>query len=445
MNPDVIVVGGGFAGLSAGAALAERGARVLLLEARPALGGRAAAFTDPATGERVDNGQHVLIGCYHETFRFLRRIGSEAAVRLQPNLRVDVVARDGSMSRLRCPSLPAPLHLLAGLVGWDALDWRDVRAATRIVRGGRIQPARHEGPAKAGPHVQTVREFLAGAGQTPRLIELLWEPLAVAALNQSIDEAAAAPFVEVLRRMFTTRRMDSSLGLPVKPLDEMYANPARMFIEARGGEVRTSTVARVQTSPGVAVVTGNDTFHPRAVICATAWHALPALLPDPPRSLAPIVAAAEATGASAILTVNLWLDRPLTGAAFVGMPGRAMQWVFDKRALFGEAGSHLSLTSSGAGALIGRSNEDLIALASHELREALPPARDALVRRGVVVRERRATFSHAPGQPQRPGTRTAVPGILLAGDWIDTGLPATIESAVVSGHRAAEAALELIS
>ena len=125
LNPDVIVVGGGFAGLSAATALAERGARVLVVEARPTLGGRATAFTDPATGERVDNGQHVLFGCYHETFRFLRRIGAEGHVRVQHRLAVDMIDRAGRWSRLACPALPSPLHLLAGVMTWNALGWRD--------------------------------------------------------------------------------------------------------------------------------------------------------------------------------------------------------------------------------------------------------------------------------------------------------------------------------
>jgi uncharacterized protein with NAD-binding domain and iron-sulfur cluster len=94
--------------------------------------------------------------------------------------------------------------------------------------------------------------------------------------------------------------------------------------------------------------------------------------------------------------------------------------------------------SSGAEAVLRQSNDELIALAWRELREAVPEAAAARVGRATVVREPQASFSLAPGQPARPGTRTAVPGLLLAGDWVDTGLPATIESAVVSGHRAAD-------
>lgn len=435
VTPDVIVIGGGFAGLSAATALAEQGARVLVLEARPALGGRASAFTDPATGERVDNGQHVLIGGYHETFRFLRRLGVERDVHLQPNLTVDIVDRQGVASRLTCPAVPAPLHLLAGALRWSAIGWRDRVALLRIPRG----------PAAPGDGQRTVREWLARHGQTPRLVELLWEPLAVAALNQSIDEAAGAMFAAVLAGMFTSDRRDSALGLPRKALDELYAEPARGYVERAGGEVRTSAPARVRAADGPGAVRVRDgLLRAKVVVCATAWHALPDVFEDPPAALMPVLEAASATEASPIVTVNLWFDRPVSTGAFVGLPGRAMQWVFDKHLLFGETSTHLSLVSSGARALVGRENADLTTLALEELRAALPQARDAGLTRAVVVREKRATFSVAPGQPPRPPTRTGVPGLLLAGDWIDTGLPATIEGAVVSGHAAAAAALEII-
>lgn len=429
MSIDVIVIGGGFAGLSAATALAERGVRVLVLEARPTLGGRATAFTDPSTGERVDNGQHVLVGGYHETFAFLRRLNTEADVYLQPDLHIDVIDRNGVTSSLKCPPLPAPLHLLAGVIRWDGIGWRDRAALCRLRR------------VDDGPAGDTVRQWLVRHGQTPRLIELLWEPLAVAALNQSIDSASGPAFAGVLRRMFTRDRRDSALGLPLKALDDLYAIPSRDYVERAGGAVRVNAPARME---GMAVRVREETLEATAVIVATAWFALPAVFPDRPPALASVLQAADATAASPIVTVNLWFDRPVTSHSFVGLPGRAMQWVFDKRAILGEATSHLSLVSSGADALVGRSNQELVDLAVGELSAALPAVREAELKRAVVVREKRATFSVAPGQPPRPRTETAVPGLFLAGDWIDTGLPATIEGAVVSGHRAAAAAFEYI-
>ena len=130
---------------------------------------------------------------------------------------------------------------------------------------------------------------------------------------------------------------------------------------------------------------------------------------------------------------------------FIGLPGRSMQWVFDKRLLVGGDVSHLSLVSSGADAILRRSNPELIADAHAEILEALPAARTAKLAKATVIREPRATFSIAPGQPQRPSKTTPIRGLLLAGDWVDTGLPATIESAVRSGHRAAQCCPENFS
>jgi len=452
LNPDVIVVGGGFAGLSAATSLAERGAKVLVVEARPTLGGRATAFTDPATGERVDNGQHVLFGCYHETFRFLRRIGAERHVPVQRRLAVDMVDRDGRWSRLACPALPSPLHLLAGVLTWNALGWRDRMAILRMrtaileMRRGlaEARPRRAEAGRSADRPAETVRQWLIRQQQTPRLIELLWEPLAVAALNQPIDTAAAASFVSILRPMFGRNPRDAALALPSKPLDEVYAHPSRAYIEQRGGAVRVSSPATIHCGAGLngpRVMVRGERLIARAVICAVPWHALSELLPERPAALGRVLDAADQTDASPIVTVNLWFDRVVTDRTLVGLPGRTLQWVFDKRAVFGEEASHLSLISSGAEAVVARSNQELIDLAMTEVSAALPRVRSASLMRGVVVREKKATFSVAPGQPARPATRTGVPGLLLAGDWIDTGLPATIEGAVISGHWAADAAL----
>ncbi|MSO29361.1 MAG: FAD-dependent oxidoreductase [Acidobacteria bacterium] len=447
MGPDAIVIGAGFAGLSAATVLAERGLRVLVLEARPTLGGRATAFTDPVTGERVDNGQHVLFGCYRETLRFLQRIGAEWNVSVHKSLAMDVVDRRGVASRLRCPPLPAPFHLLAGVMTWKALGWHDRLSVLHMHKA--IAFAR--GRSGVPPHrMENVRQWLERHAQTPRVIELLWEPLAVAALNQSIDVAAAVPFARVLALLLGSEPRDSALALPVKPLDEMYARPARIFIEQHGGTVRTGMPAAVicdeslyrakgSTPQRVIVRTRNEKFIAPAVVCAVPWFALPDTLINPTPGLAPVVQAAQRTAASPIVTVNLWFDKVVTDRTFVGLPGRTFQWVFDKRTVFGGDASHLSLVSSGAESVVARTNQELIDLAVEKIGAALPAAQSANVVRAVVVREKRATFSVAPGQPPRPSMRTDVPGLFLAGDWIDTGLPATIEGAVISGHAAADA------
>jgi len=247
----------------------------------------------------------------------------------------------------------------------------------------------------------------------------------------------------VLIEMLGGNPRDASIGLPLKPLDEMYALPARDYIERHGGQVRTNCAARVAFGAdltGLHVIVRDETFIARTIICAAPWFALSEVFLDPPQSLRPVLDAAGRTAASPIVTVNLWFDRVVTEHDLIGLPGRTMQWVFDKRRVFGEQASHLSLVSSGAESIVSLTNEELIELAIREVNDVLPAARGAVLRRGLVVREKRATFSVAPGQPSRPSTRTSIPGLLLAGDWIDTGLPATIESAVRSGHMAASLA-----
>jgi squalene-associated FAD-dependent desaturase len=453
VTPDVIVIGSGVAGLSAAVELAERGARVSVLEAKAVLGGRATSFKDPQTGERVDNGQHVLLGCYHATFRFLKKIGAEDRVRLQTMLDVEFVDRAGTRTRLQCPPLPPPFNLLAGLFEWEALRWRDRFAALRLAAPLRIaqqavKGEREEGGGKKKPAAlvaaspgETVEQWLINNGQTARLREMLWEPLALAALNQSVREAAAPPFAGVLARMFGGDPRDAALGLPICPLDELYAEPARTFIEARGGDVRIGSPARVFLDRGRVshVESRGDRLTAGAIVCAVPWYSLVDLFGGDTGPVESLRTAAAATQASPIASANVWLDRQILRTPFLGLPGRTLQWVFDKGQMFEGNTSHLTMVASGAEEVMGVSNEELMELALHELREALPEARTARVLRASVVRERRATFSLAPGQPRRPESRTGVERLVLAGDWIDTGLPATIEGAAISGRLAAEA------
>ena len=445
---DVVVVGAGCAGLSAAVRLAQGGARVLVLEARARLGGRATAFPDRDTGELVDNGQHALLGCYYDTFRFLADIGASANIRVQPNLAVTMIDRDGRRSRLVCPPLPPPLHLVAGVMDWEALSWADRLSVLRMAgplrtaqRALRRAPGDPEGPIAASPG-ETVDAWLVRNGQTARLREMLWEPLALAALNQPTTQAAAPVFARVLAEMFSDDPQAASIALPTRPLHLMYAEPAREYLESRGSVVRTGAPASIAIGAdrSVSVASGAERWTPGSVVCAVPWFALGDVFAGQDGVLDDVLERARATEPSPIVTVNLWFDRPVMDEPFIGLPGRAMQWVFDKQAVFGGAASHLSLVSSGAAGIVGLSNPEVIALAHGELLDALPPVHEATLVRATVVREPRATFSLAPGQPQRPGTRTPMAGLFLAGDWIDTGLPATIESAVRSGHEAANIA-----
>lgn len=437
MSVDAIVIGGGFAGFAAATALVESGARVLMLEARPGLGGRATAFTDPETGERVDNGQHILMGCYTDTLRLLDRIGASDRVRWQTGLTVPMIDRGGHHSQLSLPALPSPLHFLAGVLAWEALSWSERFSVLRI--GSMIRPSSAGRPRVPERLGLSVRAWLETHGQAPRLCELFWEPLALAALNQSIDQAEASHFIGVLERVFGPDPAAAAIVLPAVPLDELYAEPARAWLAERGHDVRVNAPARVLIDHGrVRGVRVRDEIIDAPVVVSTVpWHAFGALFDEAPAAMASTIANATALASLPIVTVNLWFDAAVMQDTLVGLPGRNFQWIFDRRAIIGGEASHLSLTSSGAEALVAQSNDALVATALAEVREALPAARSVRVRKGSAVREKRATFSLAPDAPPRPGTETPIGGLLLAGDWIETGLPATIESAVISGHTAA--------
>ncbi len=426
---DAAVVGGGVAGMSAATALAERGARVVLIEARHELGGRTSSFTDSATGETADNGQHILMGCYDEAFTFLRRTGALSNVALQDSLSMDVVDLEGRWSRLRCPAFPPPAHLLGGLLRWEALGWSDCAGALRLA----VRSA--PGPS------ETVAGWLRRLGQTPRLVEVLWEPLALAALNQPIDVAAAAPFAEVLERMLR-RRSDASIAVPAVPLRDLFATPTQVFLQARGGAVLVGSAARLEPREdgGIDLMVRSTPVTARAVVAAVEWHGLAGLFPSQPAGLRQVLDAAAATPAAAILSAHVWLDRQTMEVPFLGLPGREWQWIFDVGRRWQGRSSHLSLVASAADSLARGEKDALVASAVATIRDVLPAARQAVVRRAVVVRERRATFSVAPGTAPRPGHETPWPGVFLAGDWIGNTLPATIEAAAASGHAAARLA-----
>ncbi len=290
-------------------------------------------------------------------------------------------------------------------------------------------------------------EWLTTVGQSERIRTWLWYPLTLAALNQSPETAAAAPFVRVLAELFGPRPEDAAVGLSRVPLDELYAEPSRQFIEARGGVVCVKETALVECGPdggvsGVRTVRG--LIETRRVVSAVPWFAFRSVWGDRvPPAVQALAGHAAAVQSSPIVTVNLWFDGPVMDTPFCGLVDGPMHWVFDKAKTSGGTASHLALVTSGADALAAADNDVVTAQALDHLRAVLPAARPRRLLRSVVVREHRATFSLAPGGPPRPATHTPLHGFFLAGDWTDTGLPATIEGAVQSGHRAADAVLAL--
>jgi len=441
----VVVVGGGFAGLAAAIQLQERRHEVVLLERRGLLGGRATSYVDAVTGDDVDNGTHLMVGAYTETLDLIGRAGATDLLDVQPDLRIDYVD-DRGFTSLHCAPVMAPLHLLFGLLGLR-VPWR-VR-----LQAARLALAVQFGKAPQG----TLAEYFQQTGQGPEARALLWDGLAIAILNETPERAAAILFYNVYREAFLRRRGHSCLVFLRRGFGELHKRLAAYF-EARGGVIHRRAIAeavevedgrvrgvrytqRAETKEefrsGVRAVKSQATGD--AVVLAAPWSAVPALVPAEYAEQPPFAPLRELRG-SPIVSVELWLDRVVVDRTMVGLRGCEVEWVFDKGRLHGRPGApqHLGFIVSAAYRTSPRPNAEIVALAEAALRRFFPAMKDASITRSLVLREPEATFSCDPeSEKRRPGPRTPIRGLYLAGDWTDTGLPATIEGAVRSGRRAA--------
>jgi len=444
---DVVVIGGGWAGLSAGVALAEHGFQVALLERKPALGGRAYSFPDPDTGDFIDNGQHVLMGCYAETLKFLGRIGSRDKLFFHRNLEIEMIDRGGRHGRLRTAPVPGPFHMSTALLRYGLLSPRE---RLRLMTGGmRMLAMRRRDPAAL--EKMTVAGLMDVLGQGQRARETFWYPLSIATLNDSPEVSSSALLAEVLKRAFFSRRGDSAFVYSRVGLSDLYCAAAADFIENRGGVIARHTaaerleldaqghIARVRLRDGQSLQASN-------YIVAVPPPQLLRLLPD-------VVAADnffsrfEGLGVSPIICAHVWLDREVTASPFVGFIGTPTQWMFNKRKIFAQHGArhagYLSFVISGARDLIDRSNDDLLEMILADLRTMIPAAADAHVVKALVIKEKQATMApNLDSHHLRPPPATPVANLFLAGDWVQSELPATIESAVASGTKAAARLME---
>jgi squalene-associated FAD-dependent desaturase len=435
---EVLIVGGGFAGLAAGVVLAGAGRQVRLLEQKPHLGGRACSFVDPTTGSVVDNGQHLLMGCYHATLRFLERIGTLDRVGLQPRLRMQFLERPGRLTTLECPRLPAPWHLLVGVLRSDSFTWPEKREIFRLGWALKVAQDSREGIDRL-----TVEEWLTCLGQSEKLRRNFWDLLSIAALNEDPHRAAALLFKRVLRLALFTSPADSRLAIPRVGMSECYTEAAAAYIRARGGRVElgrnvTGFVVAEGVCEGVQLADG-ERIEAATVVSAVPWFELVKLLPGDLLRSEPYFTNILALRPAPIISINLWFDRPVTELDFVGLRGTTVQWLFNKGKILGSGENYVTLVLSGAHAHVGRPKEELLAVTWRELGELLPAAREAKLVHSLVIKERFATFSPGVGvEAVRPAAQTPVRGLYLAGDWTATGLPATIEGAVQSGFTAAQ-------
>jgi squalene-associated FAD-dependent desaturase len=448
---DVVVVGGGLAGIATALAAADGGAKVTLLEARPRLGG--ATFSFRRDSLELDNGQHVFLRCCLAYQSLLERLGVRGLAPVQPRLAVPVLAPGGRMGWLRRGNLPAPLHLAGTLARYPYLRWPErlgvVRAALAL---------RRLDPGDERLDRRSFASWLADHGQGRAAVDALWELVGLPTLNARTDRASLQLATMVFKTGLLSARDAADIGYSRVPLSKLHGEPAERALAAAGVRVRLRCHVRAVEPAAaeaggreadaegaggqrLAVRTDDDLLEARAVVVAVPHETagwLPAGAIGAPDRL-------ERLGTSPIVNLHVVYDRAVTTLPFAAGLGTPVQWVFDRTE---SAGLDPSRDQCLAVSLSAAHDEVELPVASLRdrylpaLAELFPAARQAKVTAFYVTRERTATFLPAPGTAAlRPGAETTLHGLFLAGSWTSTGWPATMEGAVRSGLVAARAAL----
>ena len=445
----MIVIGGGLAGLAAGVALADAGWRVRLFEQRPFLGGRATSYVLP-DGEHVDNCQHVTLGCCTNLQDFYRRVGSADKIKFFDRLFfIDPQGRRGEM---QAGFLPAPFHMTGSFARFAPLSLRDKLsiswAMLNILQtNGRTWDVDEHGGI-------SMLDWLKRRGQTKGAIERFWRVVLVSALDEELDKTDARYGIDVFWKAFLSNRTGYRMGVPVVPLAELYEG-CKAAIEAKGGEVQLRSPARELRVTDHSLVgvkfEGEREETADAYICAVPHTTLAELLSPELWEKEAAFRNLRMLRNAPITGVHFWFDREVMTEPFVTLLDTTTQWIFNKSLLYRATngkdknltkGQYLQLVISASYGLLQKPRQEIIDLCLKEVRQALPAARSANLIKATVIKEAAATFSPEPGVDRwRPKQETTVKGLFLAGDWTDTGWPATMEGAVRSGYLAAEAVL----
>jgi squalene-associated FAD-dependent desaturase len=453
--PHVVIVGGGLAGLATASVLVGRGLRITLLESRPRLGGRASSFNDPVTGEQVDNCQHVSMVCCTNLADFCRRVGIGDLFRREPE--VVFLSRKGRISRLRAGWAPAPFHLTGSFLRANYLTLTD---KLRVGHGlACLALSRDDRPD------ESFAEWLRRHHQNERTMELFWATVLVSALNERLEQMDVGHARKVFVTGLLSTRTGFQMELPLVPLGELYGSRLRNWLADHEVELRLTTGVRsvdVDEEGTLLGVTLRDGALLPAdfVVVAVSFDRVRSLLSQNAASRVPDLRKLEFLKSSPITGIHLWFDRNICPFDHVVLPGRLIHWVFNHTAIQGRTtpagmrpigpepeaadggGQYLQVVISASYDLVAMEKTAIRDAVLADLAEIWPLAREARLLRWWVVTEHGATFAVRPGVDRlRPPQRTPVDGLFLAGDWTDTGWPATMESAVRSGYLAGQGIL----
>jgi squalene-associated FAD-dependent desaturase len=450
MGGRVVIVGGGLAGLAAASALAPRGFAVTLLESRPRWGGRASSFIDRATGEEVDNCQHVALGCCTNFLQFCRTVGIDRFFQREDHL--TFIAPDGAASRLAAAPLPAPFHLVPAFARLGYLSWR---AKYRLARG--LAALARTDPARCGD--ESFLEWLKRHGQPPEVIESFWHVVLVSALSETLDRIDVSHARKVFVDSFLRNRHGWNVWLPMVSLGELYGEAVEGWLAAHGVECHlqcgakqvlpeNATNAESRHAAGIELRSG-EFLAADDIILATPQFLLADLLPAAWRAI-PEFALAGNLETAPISSVHLWFDRAITPLRHATFIGGLSQWLFNRSAIQGksagkpapEASSYYQVVISASRAVTSRPQDETIQAVVAELAALWPAVANTRLVHARLVTEHKAVVSMLPGVEKfRPRQQTSIANLHLAGDWTQTGWPGTMEGAVRSGYLAAESVL----
>lgn len=443
MTTDVVVVGGGLSGLAAAVQLSLDGARVILIEQANKLGGRAYSYIDKKTGDVVDNGQHVLVGAYHHTLRYLELIGTRDCLSANDaaTLRLHFHHPEKGVDSFALPSVPHPLQIPAAIFKYRLLSFQDRQKLLNV--GLKLKSWNHSLEEKL--RKLTVAEWLESLHQSEEAKHSFWFPIAISVMNELPQKASALLFARSLKNTFLGKKSDATLFIPSVGQSELYVASAERILNNHHSRIllNTEVIALVVDkgkASGVKLKNGRQ-IKARAVIAAVPYFAATRLLPENLRKTDPFLHFKKFT-ASPIVSIHLWFDREIMDKEFIGLIERNVQWLFNRRRILRESGkpeNYISAIISGAHNYVDMSKEQLVKMAVGDIASTFPSAAKASLVHSVVIKEKRATFSPTNKvEPLRPAQRTPIENFFLAGDWTDTGLPPTIEGAVMSGFRCAE-------
>lgn len=420
---NVIIIGGGLAGISAAVHAHKLGHSVRLIEASPKLGGRTYSFYDDKTKTEIDNGQHLLMGMYSNTFELLKLFGTFNKLKFQSKLEVEILRKDNSGLFLKAANIFYPLNLIIALFRFNAFSLKEKLSVIKFLIKVFL---------KNGKKINKIDAltWLKANGQSDNIIKSLWELLSVSALNTELRESSAVLFHSILKKIFFGGNKAAKMVLTNLPLNKIFLDPAEIYFQMNNIDYSVSErilELEVVNNKVNTVITDRKEIHDFDYI----------ILAIPPYAIKKLKSSKEILNEefksmeySPIITIHIWEKEKTINKPFVGFHNSLIHWAFSNK-------NHTSIVISGADDLIKFDSNEIMNKVSDELTKFNPKFSMQNVTSYKILKEKRATLKCTSSNEElRKSLKSQLENLIFAGDWTNTGLPGTIEGAILSGKSA---------